>query len=106
MGRKPIVFQILKQAEKDQRIEMITSETRLKVFLVTIWKQKDVDCHKLLVPNTLYSIGIRVSSHFIDEVMRFLKKHSRLDLFNSACLPCTDYPNFRKPTNIFLAIKK
>ena len=38
--------------------------------------------------------------------MRFLKKHERSDLFNHAWLACTEYPNFRKLTKTFWAVKK
>ena len=96
----------LKQEEKDKRIERITSETGLKIFPLAIWKLKDVNCHELFAPDTLHCIWIGVFSHLMGWVMGFLKKHGRSDLFNSAWLACTEYPNFRKPKKIFSAVKK
>ena len=38
--------------------------------------------------------------------MGFLKKYEQLDWFHQVWLACTEYPNFRKPSKIFSAVKK
>ena len=38
--------------------------------------------------------------------MGFLKKNEGLDLFHQPWLACTEYPNFRKPNEVFSAVKK
>ena len=38
--------------------------------------------------------------------MGFLKKNEGLDLFHQPWLACREYPNFRKPNEVFSAVKK
>ena len=92
----------LEQKERDQRVKRITSETGLKIFPLAIWELEDVSCHELFAPDTLHCIWIGVFSHLMGWILRFLKKHEQADLFNSAWLACTEYPEFRKsPKSIF-----
>ena len=39
-------------------------------------------------------------------IIGFLKKHWRIDLFNSAWLACSEYPGFRKLQKIYSALEK
>ena len=94
------------ERERDDCIKRISSDTGLKLFPVAIWKVKDVSPHELFAPDSLHCIWIGVFSHLMGWIMGFLEKNERLDLFHRAWLTCTEYPNFRKPSKIFSAVKK
>ena len=98
--------QELDERQLDNCIKGISSNTGLKLFSLAIWKLKDVSLCELFATDTLHSIWIGVSSHLLGWIMGFLKKNVRLDLFHWACLTCTKYPNFRKPSKIISAVKK